>query len=199
MRVPDPFQQFLAGHHGTARLRQLLQDAELLAGQLQRLAGPGDRALGLVEDEIPDGQYRRGGRRRAPAQGPYPRYQLVKGERLGQVVVGAQPQPLDPVGDGTAGGQHQHPGQRAGGDQIGADVVPRYTGQVPVEHHHVVPGDEGHLVPARPVVRDIDGHAFPAQPPGDRLGQIALVLHHQDPHARLPVSSRCTATRLWCP
>ena len=32
------------------------------------------------------------------------------------------------------------------------------------------------------VVGDIDGHAFPAQPAGDRLGQVALVLDHQHPH-----------------
>jgi hypothetical protein len=104
-------------------------------------------------------------------------------ERLGHVVVGAEGQPLDPVGDGAAGGEHEHPGQRALGGKLAAQLVAGHAGQVAVEHDHVVAGDRGLLVPVHPVVRDVDRHALAAQPPGHRVGQSGLVLHHQHPHA----------------
>ena len=127
-------------------------------------------------------QHRRRHRRGPPAQRPDPGDQLLERERLGQVVVGAELQPLDPVGDGAARGQHEHPGQRPRGDQVGADLVAVHAGQVAVEHHHVVARHHRHLVPGRAVVGDVDGQALPAQPARDRVGEAALVLDHQYPH-----------------
>ena len=111
-----------------ARLEQLLQDAELLAGQVELDTGPGGDPLGLVEHQV--ATVRTGGAPGCPpAQGPDPGHQPGEVERLGQVVVGAQAQPLDPVGDRTAGGQHQYPGQRARRDQVGADRSPCTPGR----------------------------------------------------------------------
>jgi D-alanyl-D-alanine carboxypeptidase/D-alanyl-D-alanine-endopeptidase (penicillin-binding protein 4) len=188
--VPDAFEQLLARDHPAARLEQLLQQAELLAGQVERLPCAGRGACRLVEHHIRGDQHRRRRRRGPPTQRPDPGHQLVEGERLGQVVVGAELQPLDPVGDRTARGEHQHPGQRAGRHQVGADLVAVDTRQVPVQHHDVVPGHQGHLVSRRSVGGDVDGEPLAPQPARDGLGQGLFVLDHEHPHVR---TSRCRA------
>ena len=132
---------------------------------------------------------RRGG---APAQGPDAGHQLGEVKRLGQVVIGAKPEALDPVPDRSRRGEHQHPGCGSFGDKGPADIIAGYAGQVPVQHHHVVAGDR-QVVQGRGAVQGhVDGHPLPAQPGRDRRGQDLVVLGHQNPH-RLPAASRPAA------
>jgi hypothetical protein len=56
------------------------------------------------------------------------------------------------------------------------------AGQVPVQHHHVVPGDGDALERVVPVERDVDRHALPAQPGPDRGGQDLEILDNKHPH-----------------
>src|SRR4029453_708 len=57
-----------------------------------------------------------------PPPRPHAPEQLADRERLAEVVVGAQVQALDPVGDGAGGGQHQDPRRAAPGDQAPAEL-----------------------------------------------------------------------------
>jgi hypothetical protein len=57
-----------------------------------------------------------------------------------------------------------------------------HAGQVAVEHHHVVPGDQRQFVPDRTVVGDVDGHALAPQAARDRVGEVVLVFDHEYPH-----------------
>ena len=150
-------------------------------------AAAGHHPAGLVEHQVADGEHRRRGRGGPPAQRLHPGHQLLEGERLGQVVVGAELQPLDPVGDRAARGEHQHPGQRAGRDQRRADLVAVHAGQVPVEHDDVVAGHVGHLVALQTVVGDVHRHALAPQPARDRVAEVPLVFHHQHAHRRPPL------------
>lgn len=111
-----------------------------------------------------------------------PGNELGEGKRLGQVVIGAQAQTLDPVVDRGRGREHEHPTAAAGGDEFGAHVVAVQAGQIPVEHDHVVVADERAIEPCRAVVGDIDGHLRPAQAHADRVGQLFIVFDHQDAH-----------------
>jgi hypothetical protein len=123
----------------------------------------------------------------AAAQGPDPGHQLGEVERLGQVVIRAQAQTLDPVGDGGGRGQHQHPARAPACGQVRADLVPVYPGQVPVQHDHVIAG-QGHMIQrVLPVEGHIDGHALVAQPARHRLGEPPVIFHHQHSHALSPL------------
>ena len=68
----------------------------------------------------------------AAEQGPDPGQQLVEGEGLGQVVVGAGVEAGDPVGHLVAGGEHEHRRAVAPLPQQAADGQP-----VDPRHHHV--------------------------------------------------------------
>jgi hypothetical protein len=110
----------------------------------------------------------------------HPRDQLVEGERLGQVVVGAELQPIDPVIDARGRGEHQDPGAAPG--ERAADLVAVHHRQVPVEHDHVVGGEAGLGQGGRAVVGDVHRQAGVAQSLGDLPGQRDVVFGHQHPH-----------------
>ena len=133
--VPYPVEQLLAAHDGALRREQCLQDAELLAGQLDQLAVAGDRALGGVELDVAGGQHRRRRRRGATAERAHPRDQFGERERLGQVVVGAERQPGHLVLDGAARGQHHAPAsarpRRSAGGRSRRPTCPAGRGRAP--------------------------------------------------------------------
>ena len=110
------------------------------------------------------------------------RHQLGELERLAQIVVGAQLEPLHAIAEGRRRGQHKHPRGCVVIHQLAADLVAVHARQVAVEHDHVIRVD-GHVHQrVRAVQRDIDRHALAAKSLGDRLGQPGLVLHDQHSH-----------------
>ena len=121
----------------------------------------------------------------APPQRPHPGDQLSERERLAQVVVGTEPEALDPVGDVGRRGQHQHPHARPGGDEFLAQLVAVHPGEVAIEDDHVVVIDADPLLPGEAVVGDVDRHPLAAQADPYVIGQPLLVLDDQDSHARL--------------
>ena len=110
--------------------------------------------------------------------------QLGERERLGQVVVGAEAEAVDPVFDRVRGGQHQHPRARPARDQRPADLVavePR-AGR----------GRAGRRRSCRrrcvrerllAVEDDVDGHALAPEPDRDRRGELLVVLDDEHAHA----------------
>ena len=118
----------------------------------------------------------------AAAQGPDAGHELGEGEGLGQVVVGAERQALDPVVDAARRGQHEDAGRERLAGQPPADLVAMDDGQVAVEHHDVVAVDGDPIEGGAAVVGDVDGHRLPAQATGDGVGQYLLVLDHQHSH-----------------
>ena len=129
-------------------------------------------------------QDRRQRRRRAAAQRPDPGHQLGEVERLGQVVVGAQAEAVDPLlarCSAAVSISTRLAGVR--GDDPPAHLVAVHAGQVPVEHHHVVPGDRQVLERVVAVEDHVDRHALAAQPGADRPGQDLEVFDDQHSHA----------------
>ena len=57
-----------------------------------------------------------------------------------------------------------------------------HSGQVPVQHHDVIAGHGQMLERGVPVENDVHGHAFPAKPGADRLGQDLEVFNYQHSH-----------------
>ena len=91
--------------------------ALLAAGEGQHLRAAADLAGRRVEHEVAHLEPRLRGDGGPALQGAQAGQQLGELERLHQVVVGPGVEPLDPVGGGVAGRQHQHrdPSSRGAG------------------------------------------------------------------------------------
>ena len=100
--IAHPVHELLAAEHPAGALRQRAEQVELVAGQRPFLAVDQHKARRAVDGqpaEAHDLVRRRPAAARAAAQdGAQPRQQLARVEGLGQVVVGADLQPDDPVG-----------------------------------------------------------------------------------------------------
>jgi hypothetical protein len=185
--IPYPFEQFLGRDRPSVRGEQAFQHGEFLAGQRQAPPGadrdPASRVHAQVAVGEGDGQ-RSGG---APAQGPDAGHQFGEIERLRQVIIGAQPEALDPVPNRPGRGQHQHPALGSARGKDPADVIAVRAGQVPVQHHHVIAVDRCVIEGCVAVQGHVDGHALAAQPGGHRPGQELVILGYQHSHRM----SRC--------
>src|SRR6266511_981814 len=133
---PHPLEQPLAAPHQPRVLGERVEQVELQAGQLDRLAGEADLPGGRVDQEVAEAPR---GHRLLPAgtgpstQGPDACHQLAGRERLGDVVVGAGRQADDLVGLLGPGGQHHHVGVAEGADPpTRLDAV--QAGEHQVEH-----------------------------------------------------------------
>jgi hypothetical protein len=196
--VPRLLQQLLRGDRGAIGAQQLGQDRELLARQRHVAAVAGHLAAVGVKADAGALQDRRRGRPGAPSQRHHPRGQLRERERLGQVVVGAQGQPGDPLVDLGGGGQQQHPHRPPARHQRLAHLVAVHDRQVTVQHHHVVVVDADAFQRRSAVVDHVHGVRVAAQPLGHRVGQQRLVLDHQDPHAPMvPQAVSHRRQRIW--
>ena len=126
--------------------------------------------------------------RRAPLERAQARDELGEGERLAQVVVGAEGEALDALGDGGRGGEHEDPRRALLADEPAADVVAVDDRQVAVEHDGVVVDDRGAAQRRRAVERDVDRAAGLAQAARQRVGEQRLVLGDQHAHRRRTVA-----------
>jgi hypothetical protein len=153
---------------------------------MEEVAVPGRLAAAGVEADALALQHRRQGVAAAPGQGPDAGHQLAERERLAEVVVCAQAEPVDPVVDRAQRRQHQDPGRRGPPDQGPADLVAVDAGKVAVQHDHVVAVDLELDQRVAAVVAHIDGQPLAAQPAGDGGRQHHLVLDDQHPHGRCP-------------
>jgi hypothetical protein len=143
------------------------------------LAAPGRQ----VDPDIAELQGRALRRVATSHQGPGPGQQLLEGERLGQVGVGARVEPAHPVADGVARRQEQHgrlpirPPEPLHQRQA---VLDR---QLPV-HEHQVPSARSQGQPRRAAVGGVlDRIPLLPQAAGQEIGDLRLIFHHQDPDA----------------
>ena len=168
-------EQFLGRDRPSLGGEQALQHGEFLVGQRQRPPAPGGGAPGGVQAQVAVAQDR--GRRGAGAagQGLDAGDQLGEVERLGQVVVGPEAEPLHPVLDRPGRGEHQDPARRPLGGQGAADVIAVHAGQVPVQHHHVIAADRQPVEGGVAIEGHVDRHPVAAQARRDRLGQPFVI------------------------
>ena len=111
-----------------------LEQVELAARELERLAAAGGDPARRVDAQVGEGEHRaRGPRRAAAQQRVQPRDELLDRERLDEVVVGARLQPGDAVGDLVARGEDADRRVVARRAQPRRDGVPVDAGQDDVE------------------------------------------------------------------
>ena len=121
--VPDAGEQLLGGDGRAVGGEQHLEHAELLRAQRQQAAAAARDPLRRVEADVALREHRRQRRLRAAGERADPRDELGERERLRQVVVGAEAEPVDAVLDRARGGQHQHARPAPAADERAADVV----------------------------------------------------------------------------
>jgi hypothetical protein len=123
----------------------------------------------------------------AAAKSTHAGHELGEVKGLRQVAVGAQPEAVHPLSDGTGRSQHQHPAPGPPGHGPSADFVAAGSGQVPVQHHDVIAGDGQMVERAVPVEDHVDRHALPAQSGPDRRGQDLEIFNDQHSHDLLVI------------
>ena len=127
-----------------------------------------------------------GGVRRAPCERPEPRRDLLVGERLDDVVVGAGVEPGDPVRDAVPRGEHQDRDAAASGAHPPGDLEPVDVGQADIEDQRIEAAaglDELERLAATD--REVDDVAFLGQEPLEEPTQPRVVL--DDEHVHVPV------------
>src|SRR5215217_5589957 len=135
--APDPVEQLLARDHQPLVAHEVLEQLELALRELD-LALAAAHLMGVgVEGEVADAQRGHAARRPPAQQRPHPRQQLLALERLDEVVVRADVEPLDARVERVAGGQHQDRGVVLILAEPPGDVDAVHPGQAQVEHDEV--------------------------------------------------------------
>jgi hypothetical protein len=130
----------------------------------------------------------------APAvERPEPEHELSQFERLGEVVVGAEPEPRSLVVEPVRSGEHQDRQAAARSDDALGDLVTGGPGNVAVEDGDVVAVDAQQFQRRIAVTGDVGRDRVQAQPVADGLRHIGLILDDQHTHA-LKVTSRCISS-----
>ena len=111
--------------------------------------------------------------------GAHPAYQLLRAERLGDVIVGAQLQAEDAVDLLAACGQHDDRRVR-GGAQPAGDLQPVDFGQHEVKHHQVEALARQQVQRCLTILRGRHLKAGSLQIEADDLSDAGLVIDHQN-------------------
>ena len=136
----------------------------------------------VSSDSGPDVQHRRRLTGRAAEQRAQPRDQLLHLERLGQVVVGAGVDPLDPLGPHAARGEDEDRQRGPAGPPPLQHRQPVELGQAEIEDRGVI-GLRVALEPGLLAVRHhVDGHAGSLERGRDVGCDARLVLDDEDLH-----------------
>ena len=182
--VPRPLQELLGADHTAFGGDENFEHGELLPGQRDVPAVPVDLAAERVQPQASDLPHGRPAVRAPAVECPEPEHELPQLERLGEVVVGAEPEPGGLVVKPVRGGEHQDRHAAAGSDDALGDLVTGGPGNVAVEDGDVVGVDAQQIQRRVAVTGDVGRDRFQAQPIADGLRHVRLVLDDQHTHAR---------------
>src|SRR4051794_10388149 len=182
--VPDLVDEPLPCDDGAGAAHEQREQVELLAGRLDRCAGPRHGPRGRVEADVADLDRRvlvgrRGRRGGATQHGADAGRDLAGAERLDDVVVGAELEPDHAVGLLAAGGQHDDRHLRLAPD-LAADVVARAVGEHEVEQDEVGADGRRLLESGGGGAGDLEMEALAREGLGEGLRDGRLVLDQED-------------------
>src|SRR3989440_1306140 len=187
--VPPHFaQQVEPGHHRAAPPQQCDEQVELFRRERHRLAASEDGAGGRNHLDVTKPLGRRAavfpgdGGRRAAQQRLHAGEQLEHTERLGDVVVRAQPEAAHFVRFLAPRREDEDGHGAAGLAQRAQHAEPVHAGQHEVEDDQVGPAVARARQSLGAVVGHLDLIAFDLQVVAQPVGEIWVVFHHQDSH-----------------
>jgi D-alanyl-D-alanine carboxypeptidase/D-alanyl-D-alanine-endopeptidase (penicillin-binding protein 4) len=174
--------------------RQEPEQVELLRRQLHRPAASCHLPRRRVDLQLADGDPRLAerGRHGATKDGAHARGKLARRERLGDVVVGAELEPDDPIGLLPTRREHDH-GQLGAGADPAAEREPVGAGQHDVEHDEVGQLALEQLAGTVAVGGLERAVAVALEIAHDDLAHDRLVVDHEDRrHARIVIHFRAS-------
>jgi len=169
-------------HDAPLVAHQVFEDCVLLRRQIDGLAAALHLAAPGVERQVGDVQHRRSDGLGAASQRFHPRQQLLQGERLGDVVVGAHAQRLHFVIHAVLRRQDEHRHRDPAIAQRPQQFAPLEFGKPQVEHEQVVVAVGGEVQPLLAVAGGVDVVARLLEAAFDVLGDRLVVLDHQNLH-----------------
>ena len=201
--VVEVLHQLGGRHHPPGVVHQVAQTAVFERGERHRRAVHRDPHLPRVERDGADREHRGGAAGCAAQQGTDAREQLLHGEGLRQIVVGAGVDPLDALGPGAARGQDQHREITACRAPLPEHREPVHSRQAEVEHGGVVVLSVALEPGCLAVAREVDRIARALEGRTHAAGDPRVILDEQDPHrystsrfrTRAVAASTCTSTR----
>ena len=126
-----------------------------------------------------------------------PSDEFAKGERLGEVVVGARIESLHAIVDRVARGEHQYGRAHTALAQRATEVEPTSAGEHDVENDDVVRAQHGARSSSRERRLAHDLKAVFGQPAVDDRGKLRIILYQENTHrARVGGWVQLTLTRL---
>src|SRR5580698_5811155 len=140
IRAPHRTEQARVGYNAAGADHEAMQDVELLAGEMNLLAAPGDVTLDRVETNLADLNRRvfgANGRLDAADGRAHTRNQFARAERLGDVIVGAQVERLYLFFFLVAHCQHENRQARRGGANAAQRLHAADARHVHVEKHRI--------------------------------------------------------------
>ena len=183
--IPRSVEELGARQRDTGAAHEHLEESELLRAQVELvIAAPGP-VRGRVETQRPDLEHGGTFGGRAAREGPEAGEQLVEGEGLRQVVVGARIEPADTILDRVTRRQHQHRRPDTVLPEPAADVEAVDARQHHVEDDRVVVDGLRHPESGLPAVRHVGRVPLLAQPAAQQLTELLLVLDHEHAHASI--------------
>src|SRR5215472_14539202 len=186
--IPRPFQEFFGADDTAFGGDEDVEHGELLPGERDVAAVPVDLPAERIQTQardLPHGWPVVG----APAvERSEAEHEFSQFERLGEVVVGAEPEPGGLVVDPVRGGEHEDRHAAAGSDDAFGDLVTGGPGDVAVEDGNFVGVDAQQLQSGGAVTGDVRGDRIQTQAITDGLCHVGLVLDDQHAHAPILTS-----------
>ena len=132
----------VASHHfladdGVSMLHQIREELELAVGELKGTSLPSRYAVQPIDFQSLDAQSHLLRKRPTPQQCPEPCEQLVKGERLDQIVIGPCVESFHAIVDGVSCSQHQDRLQKTLFAQLPQKFQAAAVGQHQIEDNNV--------------------------------------------------------------
>ena len=135
-----------------------------------------------VQLEVPGGERGDGLGRRAPADRPEAREELLKAKGLRKVVVCPEVQSPDPVLDCGPGAEDEDGRRPVAGPQLAQDLEAALAGEHHIQDESVVVGPERELEPQAPIRCHIHGESVFLQPLPDAVQKLRVIFNDEDSH-----------------
>src|SRR3954468_12044624 len=193
--VPDVGQDHRLRDDPPRVAHQILEQRELAGAQLDLASAAHGTTRVQVEREVTDGEIRRSGDRRCPAnQRLDAGEQFSEGERFNQVVITAGLEPGDAVVHGAAGAQDQDGSSNLTTTELFDQRQAVELGKHDVDDRDVVGRRGRQLQSVRSVGGAVHRKTTLAQPARDEVGDDLVVLDEQGPHCSTIPTPNCAGS-----